>query len=81
MRPASPTHHSGGFTITGNADHTNGLTFRNANGQIIACSGTPKPPGNRPPPDPAQPYVHPTGERLQLRWLSFLPPPDHHDRH
>ncbi|MEO5899009.1 MAG: HNH endonuclease signature motif containing protein [Ilumatobacteraceae bacterium] len=72
-------HHRGDFTIAGDADVGDGLTFCDATGRIIAGSGTPPPPGGHPPPDPAQPYVHPTGERLELRWLSFLPPPQEHD--
>jgi hypothetical protein len=72
-------HHCGEFTIAGNADDPTGLTFRDAAGHVIAGSGSPRPPGDRCPPAPPQPYAHPTGERLQLRWLSFLPPPDHHD--
>jgi hypothetical protein len=70
-------HHRGAFTISGNADDPSGLTFRDAPGNAIHSCGKPNPPGDRPPPEPSSPYAHPTGERLELRWLSFTPPPDH----
>ncbi|MEO5899249.1 MAG: HNH endonuclease [Ilumatobacteraceae bacterium] len=85
-------HHRGEFTITGNADDVHdggdgvdsgdggggggGLTFHDARGNVIRSCGVPNPPGERPPPQPTSPYAHPTGERLELRWLSFTPPPD-----
>ena len=68
-------HHKGEFSIHGNANDPNGLIFRDTNGRIIAGSGTPQPPGTDPPPQPAKPYAHPTGERMYLKWLDFTPPP------
>lgn len=66
-------HHNGQFTITGNADQPNGLTFRDRNGRIIEAAKQPRPPGNEPPPAPTKPYMHPTGERMQLKWLDYAP--------
>jgi hypothetical protein len=68
-------HHNDEFTITGNADQTNGLTFRDKHQHIIKSCGKPEPPGNNPPPEAAKPYIHPTGETLQTKWLNFTPPP------
>ena len=42
--------------------------------QIKPC-GVPKPPSGAPPPEPDRPYIHPSGERLQHKWLHFSPPP------
>ena len=67
--------HKHEFTIHGNADDPNGLTFRDAKGQIIIGCGKPEPPGTTPPPQPTKPYVHPTGERPNWKWLDFRPPP------
>jgi hypothetical protein len=70
-------HHKREFSIEGNANDPNGLTFRNDKGEIIAACGKPEPPGASPPPEPPKPYMHPTGERMQLKWLDFRPPPKH----
>ncbi|MCU1503166.1 MAG: hypothetical protein JWM12_2520 [Ilumatobacteraceae bacterium] len=68
-------HHRGEFAVTGDANRADGLTFSDRRGQVIHGCATPQPPGDRPPPRPANTYAHPTGERLQLRWLSFTGPP------
>lgn len=68
-------HHRGEFTITGDADAVDGLVFHDAQGRPIAPCGTPRPPGNDPPPSPRLPYQHPTGETLHAKWLSFRPAP------
>jgi len=68
-------HHKGEFTIEGNADDPGGLVFRDRFGNIIKPHGRPAPPGDTKPPEPAEPYQHPTGERCDYRWLSFSPPP------
>jgi hypothetical protein len=68
-------HHKNEFTISGNANDPNGLTFCDVQGRVIAGCGKPQPPGGRPPPEPAKPYVHPTGEHLYLKWLDYRPPP------
>ncbi|MCU1388258.1 MAG: hypothetical protein JWL72_1596 [Ilumatobacteraceae bacterium] len=68
-------HHHGEFTIVGNADDRNGLTFRDARGRVIQPCGRPVPPGADTPPSPRKPYAHPTGERFDYRWLYFKPPP------
>ena len=68
-------HHRGEFTITGNADISDGLVFRDARSRPMAPCGTPRPPGNDPPPSPRMPYRHPIGERLHAQWLWFQPRP------
>ncbi len=68
-------HHRGHFAIAGDADRHDGLTFTDANGHPIKPCGTPKPPGDTPSVEPDQRYAHPTGERLQHKWLDFTPPP------
>jgi hypothetical protein len=68
-------HHHGDSTITGDANQPGGLTFHDRHGQIIATPA-PTPPHGQPPPQPATPDTHPSGEHLQLRWLSFKPPPN-----
>ena len=68
-------HHKNEFSIEGNADDPNGLIFRDAKGQIIQPCGKPEPPGTSPPPQPTKPYIHPTGERADWKWLDFRPPP------
>lgn len=68
-------HHNGDFTITGNPNMIDGLTFTDRNGTRIESCGQPTPPGNQPPPQPAKPYLHPTGEHLHTKWIYFTPPP------
>ena len=68
--------HRGEFTITGNANIPGDLKFYDSRGRPIPNTGTPNPP-NRPPPapPPGKKYTHPTGERLDTRWLTFTEPP------
>jgi hypothetical protein len=67
-------HHKREFSIEGNANDPNGLTFYDNTGQQMAACGKPEPPGTAPP-EPPKKYVHPTGERMQLKWLDFRPSP------
>jgi hypothetical protein len=70
-------HHRGELGITGNADTPDGVTFTNRHGRVLATTGArPQPPG-APPPSPTGTYQHPLGERLDTRWLTFDPPPEH----
>ena len=63
-------HHRGLLGIVGDANRPDGLTFTDANGRVIDPATRPiKPTG--PPPAPHRPYRHPTGERLEPRWLWF----------
>ena len=66
-------HHQGQLGITGNADDPDGLTFTDRHGLVLDPAGQPSPPTG-PPPSPAKPYEHPTGERLQ-RWAVVYPDP------
>ena len=66
-------HHHGQLGIAGNADDPDGLTFTDRHGRVIDPAAHPRPP-TRPPPSPAKPYEHPTGERLQ-RWAVVYPDP------
>jgi Domain of unknown function (DUF222) len=68
------SHHRGLLDITGDADVPGGLTFTDANGHPIRAGPTIAPP-TKPPPAPAGRYRHPSGERLNTRWISFNPPP------
>ena len=66
-------HHRGELGITGNADQPDGLTFNDRHGRIIDPAAHPaKPTG--PPPQPARPYDHPLGERLD-HWAVIFPDP------
>lgn len=70
-------HHRGELGITGNADEPDGVTFTDRRGRVIAGSGArPTPPG-APPPPPSGRYEHPLGERLDMHWLTFVPPGNH----
>ena len=65
-------HHLGELAITGNADHPDGLTFTDRNGNTIDPATRPtKPTG--PPPRPRHPYRHPDGGRMQKDALFFSP--------
>ena len=68
-------HHRGEFTIVGNANQPDGLVFHGAHGRIIRHCAKPEPPGGAAPPQPDEPYIHPSGETLQTRWLLFRQPP------
>ncbi len=66
--------HRGKINITGNADEPDGLTFTDEHGRTLIRYPVPTPPTG-PPPEPAEPFRHPTGERFDTRWLWFKPPP------
>ncbi len=66
--------HRGKIIITGNADEPDGLTFTDEHGRTLIRYPVPTPPTG-PPPEPAEPFRHPTGERFDTRWLWFKPPP------
>ena len=63
-------HHQGRLGITGNADEQQGLTFTDWMGRAIGPNGQPNVP-TRPPPQPAEPYRHPCGERLDMNWVGL----------
>ena len=67
-------HHLGQLGIEGNAEQPDGITFTDAKGRTLDPAARPRPPTG-PPPQPQQPYAHPTGERLHPHWLTFPPPP------
>ncbi len=66
--------HRGKIIITGNADEPDGLTFTDEHGRTLIRYPVPTPPTG-PPPEPTEPFRHPTGERFDTRWLWFQPPP------
>ena len=77
------THHTGDFTITGDADDPGGLTFTTRNGFLIKPGPTfttptkPQPPGSAgspAPPPPVTAYRGPSGDTLSLRWVTFHEP-------
>ena len=65
-------HHKGMFTIEGDPDRVDGLTFRSHYGYVLN-PGRPEPPPRSEPPPPK--WRGPTGEPLQTRWLHFNPNP------
>jgi hypothetical protein len=67
-------HHQGKLGISGNADDPHGLVFTDIYGRVMKPSAVARPPTG-PPPEPAGRYQHPLGERLQMRWVTFNPPP------
>lgn len=67
-------HHRGRLGITGNAEVPDELEFTDGNGRPIATNRLIRPPTG-PPPPPTSTYRHPLGERLDLRWIYFHPPP------
>ena len=74
-------HHQGVLGITGNADDPHGIAFTDHRGRPLLGAGRPTPPTD-PPAEAAQRlhitpgrYTHPTGERLDTRWISFSDPP------
>ena len=66
-------HHLGHLLITGNADTADGVQFSDALGRELAIHPHPRPP-DAPPPAPPVPYRHPSGERLQPRWIDWAHP-------
>ena len=63
-------HHMGKLAIAGNADVPGGVTFTDSNGRPLADRARPRPPTG-PPPTPAMPYQHPSGERLPPWWTGL----------
>ncbi|MGK0479141.1 MAG: hypothetical protein ACJAQ9_002188 [Ilumatobacter sp.] len=72
-------HHRGRLDITGNADQTNGLQFRNQHGRIITASGAAPTMPTGPPPKPAAVYSHPDGGRMDTGQIYFNPPRTYYD--
>jgi hypothetical protein len=66
-------HHRGALGIVGNADQPDGLVFPDADGRILDHHGRPKLPTG-PPPEPDGRYEHPTGERMDGRWIDWAHP-------
>ncbi len=70
-------HHRGELGITGDADDPEGLVFTDARGRRLTSCGRPAPPGPELPAAARQlhlkpaTYLHPTGERLDNRWVHF----------
>ena len=73
-------HHRGQLGIAGDADDPDGIVFTDARGRRLTGCGRPAPP--RPELADAverlqlrpTTYVHPTGERLDTRWVHFNEP-------
>lgn len=65
--------HAGVLTVDGDADLLNGLVFRDRTGRVLDRHGHPVPPVG-PPPDPEGRYRHPSGERLDGRWIDWTHP-------
>jgi hypothetical protein len=70
-------HHRGAFIITGNPDEPGNLKFFDARGRPIPNAAQPHPPNG--PPPPAAPYLHPSGEPMQTKWLYFNDTPRSRD--
>jgi hypothetical protein len=64
-------HHDGRLAISGHADDPNSLTFADERGRVLTAAGRPVPPGHL---SPAGNWSHPTGERLDGRWVHFPEP-------
>jgi len=65
-------HHRAQLGISGDADRPDGIAFTDARGRPLAASGRPSPPIE---PPPTGTWTHPTGERLDDRWIDFATPP------
>jgi len=65
-------HHRDQLGIAGDADAPDGIVFTDARGRPMAGSGRPAPPTAW---EPAGNWTHPTGERLDMNWVQFRPPP------
>jgi hypothetical protein len=72
-------HHRGRLDITGDADHPDGLEFRNQHGRLISPSGAAPNPPTGPPPKPAAVYSHPDGGRMDTGQIYFNPPRTYYD--
>jgi len=65
-------HHSGRLGIAGDADDPDGMVFTDSSGRCLTGSGRPAPPGEL---TFAGNWAHPSGERLDSRWVHFNEPP------
>lgn len=63
-------HHLGELHISGNADIPGGVLFTDAQGRPLPAHPRPTPP-TQGPPEPVARYEHPTGERLQTKWVGL----------
>ena len=72
-------HHRGRLDITGDADHPDGLEFRNQHGRLISPSGAAPNVPTGPPPKPAAVYSHPDGGRMDTAQIYFNPPRTYYD--
>ena len=64
--------HDGTFEVSGNADKPDGLLFTRPDGSTIRPGPQPiAPSGPLPSPPPGHRYTHPTGERIQEKWVHF----------
>jgi hypothetical protein len=68
-------HHRGLLGISGNADTEGGVVFTDARGSPLPTTNQPRL-LERDPDSPTEPYVPPTGERLDHRWFSGWVHPD-----
>ena len=64
-------HHRGLLGITGNADSPDGLTFADARGRPLVGAPPPLPPPPGAHQEVTGTWTHPTGERLQSKWIHF----------
>ena len=64
-------HHLGRLRISGHADDPDGMVFADEGGRRLTGCGRPAPPGRL---EPTGNLTHPTGERLDMRWLQFREP-------
>jgi len=65
-------HHLGRRGIAGNADDPDGMVFTDSRGRCLTGSGRPAPPGDL---TFTENWTHPSGERLDPRWVYFNEPP------
>jgi hypothetical protein len=71
-------YHQGVLGVAGNADETNGVLFTDHHGRVLDHHPAPRAP-TRPPPQGS--YRHPTGERLDARWIDWIHPNARRRRH
>ncbi len=66
--PHHRLHHRGGLGIAGNADDPEGMVFTDPRDRRLTGAGRPAPPGEL---AIAGTWAHPSGERLDPRWVHF----------